>query len=424
MRKILIHINIVEYGEYDIFHSTNYEALYNVICSKRKGDCPNFGNRLWFQGLISEIQSRENIIDYYDYSMTKEYINENYDLIIAPMANIFSVNYSELLESLAEKFTDIKIPVYVIACGIQAKSYTDLGMLCKVLHGPATRFIDTIYKTGGEFALRGYFTKEFFDRLGFSSAVVTGCPSLYQIGKNIKIQKGKKDIKLKPLINGNLMDYNKVVDVYSDVEFFDQHQFYHELYDTKFASQGCDFSTLKQFVKKYGLEELKWLCENKIKLIPDMNDWRAYLIYKEFNFSFGKRIHGTIMPILAGIPAVLDVCDSRTREMAEFFDIPYLLPGEYKKYNSLDEIYEWMDYDKFNKTFAKKYDAFELFLRKCGIVENINQNNMFFSDNVDINIHSVNDLYWEKMRELLNEKKLMIFLYDKLIKLKRSLIQR
>lgn len=424
MKKILIHINIDDCGEYDIFHPTQYDVLYNNVCVKRNGDCPNFGNRLWFQGIISEIQSEENEINYHDASMTKEYINENYDLIIAPMANIFSINYSYLLETLTEKFTDIKIPVYVIACGIQAQNYSDLKTLCKTLREPATKFIHTIYKTGGEFALRGYFTKEFFDTLGFSSAVVTGCPSLYQMGRNIKILKEKRKIKLKPVINGNLVDYKNILDKYENAEFFAQHEFYHELYNKKIAEQGCSYLVLKEMVKKYGLEELKWLCKNKIRLIPDMNTWRTYLIQQKFNFSLGKRIHGTIMPILAGIPSVLDICDSRTREMAEFFNIPFLLPGEYNKFHSLEDIYEWMDYSKFNKSFKEKYNAFESFLAKCGIVKNINENNIFFHDCADSSMHTVNDLYWEKMCELLEKNKIKIALYDKLVTMKRHLVNK
>lgn len=53
------------------------------------------------------------------------------------------------------------------------------------------RFISTIYKTGGQFALRGWFTAEFFKKLGFDNPAVVGCPSLYQLGRNLKITKKK-----------------------------------------------------------------------------------------------------------------------------------------------------------------------------------------------------------------------------------------
>lgn len=65
-------------------------------------------------------------------------------------------------------FLRFKIPVYVIACGVQAGSYDELESLCDSIREPATRFISTIYRTGGEFALRGYFTKEFLTDLALS----------------------------------------------------------------------------------------------------------------------------------------------------------------------------------------------------------------------------------------------------------------
>lgn len=66
------------------------------------------------------------------------------------------------------------------------------------------------------------------------------------------------------------------------------------------------------------------LSENKIKLFYDIPIWMKYLKDKQFNFSFGSRIHGSILPILCNIPALVDCIDSRTREICEFFEIPIL----------------------------------------------------------------------------------------------------
>ncbi len=206
MKKILIHMDISKHGEYDIFSTPDRALFYQHVQNIRTGDCPNTGNKLWFQAIISEISTGENQLEYLERNMTSDYINTTYDMVVAPMANIFSADYADMLDKLADKFSQIKIPVYVIACGVQAGSYDELESLCDSIREPATRFISTIYRTGGEFALRGYFTKEFFDRLGFKSAVVTGCPSLYQMGRNltVTIPKSRKDkADFKPLFNGD-----------------------------------------------------------------------------------------------------------------------------------------------------------------------------------------------------------------------------
>ena len=44
------------------------------------------------------------------------------------------------------------------------------------------------------------------------------------------------------------------------------------------------------------------------------------------------------------------------------------------------ESYLQADYTTFNQTFALRYDNYEQFLRKCGIVTKVNTNNVFFDE--------------------------------------------
>ena len=57
--------NILIYRKIDIFNNTDYINLHNTFEKKFGGECPNFGNKLWYQGLISEISTSENEITYY-----------------------------------------------------------------------------------------------------------------------------------------------------------------------------------------------------------------------------------------------------------------------------------------------------------------------------------------------------------------------
>ena len=385
MRKMLIHIPMSPHGEYDIFSPYDREALIGQVNAELEGNAPNYGNRLWFQGLISAISCPENHIEYFSPDMTKAQINSDYDFVIAPMANIFSLNYVYLLDRLTERFKDIKIPVYVIACGIQAKSFDDMDELVATLGEPAKRFISTIYKTGGEFAVRGYFTKEFFERLGFSSAVATGCPSMFQLGRGhcISDEKVSRD-QFKPIVNGSITDYPDIFKKYENAVFFDQHMFYREL----FMPMEENRNTLKGLIQRYGLDTAQLLLQDRVQLIPHMNLWREYNRQNGFNFSFGSRIHGSIMPILSGVPAVLEYRDARTREMAEFFDIPHVFPDERRGYQDLYELYMNISYKDFNEKYASRFDAYEQFLIQCGIVDRVNQENKFFSA-VDPQCHTV-----------------------------------
>lgn len=133
MNRILIYIDLIPHGEYDIFQATDPTKMKELIPLIYGGACPNFGNRLWFQAIISEITTEDNLIEYWDATKSFDEINSGYDMVIAPMANVFSIGFKSLLEKLAQNFEKIKIPIYVIACGVQADSYDDLEKYVRLL---------------------------------------------------------------------------------------------------------------------------------------------------------------------------------------------------------------------------------------------------------------------------------------------------
>lgn len=125
------------------------------------------------------------------------------------------------------------------------------------------------------------------------------------------------------------------------------------------------------------------ISQNRIKLIADMWDWRNSIISEEFSISFGSRIHGNIMALLSGVPALIVPLDIRVREMAEFYEIPHISVEKIKDKDKIDlfELFEKLDYSQFNNSFKNKYDNFEKFLVKYGIIENkMNSDNQFFKN--------------------------------------------
>lgn len=416
-KRILIDTEIEPSGEYDIFNKTDNNLWLQIVKSQYNGYCFNTGNKLWFQGIISEVDTDENELTYYRAEMSHDYINNNFDMILAPMANIFSVEFYSLMDRVADSFEKYKIPIYVVACGVQAKNYDSLDDLISEIRIPAVRLIKAVYKSGGEFALRGYFTKEFFDRLGFSSAVVTGCPSLYQLGEELpaiilkNIYTSPKTFKL--ALNGNLKDYaGEVMQKYKNSVFFDQGHYFSLLNDPCSLPEKYDIKTLFIFYKRIYGEEV--LLEDRVKLFPDMDDWYNFLRFEKFTFSFGERIHGNIMALLAGVPAMVYAQDSRTMEMAEFFDIPIYKKKELP--SNFEEVYTKLDYGKFAKNFAKKFDNYEQFLIDHRIVKKINKNNHFFDNNEVVELHT-NEKQLQVLKEKLDNKKPVLKMLDHIYKI-------
>ena len=417
MKRILIYRNINE-NEYAIYDKTNYENLNDVIQSERKGNCPNYGNKVWFQALISELTTSEVEYEFWNEKMGFEYINSNFDCMIKPCANIFSTSFADRLDEVADFFAKIKIPIFIIACGIQLDKYQDMDNVINAIRKPATKFIDAVYATGGEFALRGNITKEFFDKLGFHNAVVTGCPSIFQMGRNLRVE--KKNIKredFKAVINGQnyLMStpfYMNIFERYKDSIFIDQDHYYDYLYNPNFfTSNSFNVKDMIKRVKDKGYLGLDLVSDNRLFLFADVPNWMQYLMNENYAFSFGARIHGNIVSILCGIPAMVHCCDCRTLEMAEFFDIPHIEDSKLAKKKDLYDIYNELDYSKFNNTFKDKYDFFQQFFIEHGLIDTkLNGDNIFLpmeNNNEGKLPYVVNENELKKMKESLLKHKLL-----------------
>ncbi len=423
MSRILIWRQVVSGSDIDIFSNTDYSQLDSTLKKLYNGACPNWGNKLWFQGLYSEIDTPENEV-HTRTNETADQINANYDLIIYPMANFFSVEYASDTAVHVEMFSHIKIPIYVIACGAQAETYGDIEGLIHKIGTPSSRFIEAIYRTGGEFALRGNFTKEFFDRLGFSSAVVTGCPSMYQLGAGFRVNVTKVSREeIKPIITGKLNYFEDIMKSIPESIYLDQETYAACLYRKGFLAN----SNLKSdilFSFNYSVYQAELLGQGRIKMIVDMNDWYQYIRNHRFNFAFGTKIHGSIMPILAGVPAVLVAIDSRTMEMAEFFDIPYV-EFDYRRPYSLDNFYaayEEIDYEKFNQHYEERFRFYEDFLIQHKIVKKINENNRFFANKgkEEFDEFTPNRADFEKYAKKLKREEPLLKLGKKVIQIKNN----
>ena len=380
MAKILIYKEVVPNGEYDIFRTIDYKKFRNEV---DEASCYNVGNRAWLQGIIVALNDGYNELVFLRKDMTADYINSEFDYVVLPMANIFQTRYILAMSNLTEFFSRIAIPTYVISCGAQAPSFDGLKELIESVKQPASEFIKTIYATGGEFALRGFFTKEFFSQLGFNSAVVTGCPSMYQFGSQLKIEKKPSADLIRPVYNGNLDILGKELLQSRDAVYLDQDQYYGLIFALNAPEDPMNADKyIKYLVKEYGFDIVKLAMERRAVLFLDISVWMHYLTEKGFNFSYGTRIHGNIVSILSGIPALICACDSRTREMAEFFSIPMIEPAGANK--TLEELYNLTDYNKFNSRFQSNYQRFEEFLIKCGLVKRIGVNNIFHTEDTSL----------------------------------------
>lgn len=378
--KILIYMRCEKGNPADIFRQIDYNHIVDEVYSCKEHAPTNSGNKVWLQGIVSELSTEENDIFFLDDNETWDEINNKYDAIVFSTANLLCRYNIDIIDSLSIQFEQSRIPIYVIAIGAQASSYDDVEQLVSDISLPTKRFVNAIYNSGGELSLRGYFTKELLDRICPNSAFVTGCPSLFQNGRDLKIctpAVSRDSFKL--AINGSYDLYKLAKKKHYESHFIDQDCYFDYIYDQRKIRDSLKNSA-NDYIEAFGISVTKQLLSHDIKLFYDTTEWRNYFINNKITFSYGSRIHGNIMAILSGVPALVVCLDSRTREMVELFHIPNIKKEELnlKKYDPY-ELYDNLDYSSFNKEYPRLYDAFESFLVKCNLVKRLNTNNVFWN---------------------------------------------
>jgi hypothetical protein len=102
--------------------------------------------------------------------------------------------------------------------------------------------------------------------------------------------------------------------------------------------------------------------EDKIRMFVDPWTWMDHL--RDFDFNFGTRIHGTITALVAGTPGYLFAHDSRTLELARYFDIPHREMTEVSEEVDAARLYEEADYTAMMAGHRARYETMVSFLTK------------------------------------------------------------
>ena len=351
------------------FENFNYNLDFNSARASLGG---NSGNNVFQYSLQKLLTNSNNDVcvstSFFNRSKSIDfdYINNNFDCLVYSPANILSDWGCILLNHFGEVIKKIKIPVYVLGLGAQSDKFYSLEFIKKIKKS-AYNYIKAILDTGGRIGLRGYFTAEVVKACGFKETdfTVIGCPSLYLKGADLKVsRKALTENDIIPAINGfrawRSSDIGKYFMTHPQAIYICQEEFYKLLY----MDCGYDWKEF-QYLQDVNKKFFNMYKKSQIKLYGDFQSWYNDIIDKDINFSFGCRIHGNIVPILAGIPAFIDAFDSRVKELAEYFEIPndYLKSG----FDDPVKLYERADFNNFNKNFASKYEHFNKFMNSCGL---------------------------------------------------------
>ena len=109
---------------------------------------------------------------------------------------------------------------------------------------------------------------------------------------------------------------------------------------------------------------LKRLYETRLYYFARPSDYDYYA--PQFDAAIGYRVHAVLPALAVGVPAAMFDYDSRSRELAETFDIPLYKPEEFEQM-SLAEAFAPSRFDLFTERFKERYDRMKLFFEKNGV---------------------------------------------------------
>jgi polysaccharide pyruvyl transferase WcaK-like protein len=293
------------------------------------------------------------------------------DVIVIAAANWLNP-YSDF-GNLADRLAETKRPVVIVGIGAQSS----LERSIPELKSGTLKLVRLASETSALISVRGDFTQQVLESYGINNVQSTGCPSLLLSGVNPpKIDKARLS---RPVSVHSTRHLLNMADPYQSRIYRDA---YLEGLDLVLQSELSDLivktggdsedmdaarEVLFKIYKTDDIAKLTQYLREKAKMFFTFEDWFSYL--KNAGPCVGTRIHGTVVALLAGSPAVLIAHDSRTQEMAEKMSIPYVLSKSVSDFSSahLRELAAAADYEKLARDYVPYLRSFLSFFAANGL---------------------------------------------------------
>jgi hypothetical protein len=297
-------------------------------------------------------------------------INEEYDAFVVPLANAFRPSFEPGLKRLTRLIGRLKIPVVVVGVGAQAGLDYKAERL-RPMERSVRDFVSAVLDRSASIGVRGEFTEQYLKGLGFRDVETIGCPSMFMYGKELAVEKRAETLTAgsRIAINGSHSAVrsqglgrliSRTHTHYPHLRYIGQNLSDAMQLHWRDLSHPNGRITAMPTHPDHPMYQ-----EDKVRVYVDPVTWIDDL--RDFDFSFGSRIHGNIAALLAGTPATVLCGDSRTLELCRYFGIPHRRID--KRTAELDpaRLYEEADFDGLTRGHQERFERFTGFLDRNGL---------------------------------------------------------
>lgn len=336
-----------------------------------KGAVKNSGNMLFEAALAYQLRSDVKHI------RSINDIPQDAERVILSMSNI--INQFSNMEHLANSLEKKNVQnVVMIGVGAQAAGF-DAEV---TLQEGTKRLIDIIHERSASIGVRGEYTANILRKLGYSKIDIIGCPSVYwpmdagwgdfrrpNYGMPIKAAvhstpTGKYRDKV-----GEILNYAFKNDYYyicqNELNFFDPWQV-----DER-GKKKLKYEFLYYLKGNSQVEEVVEHLQDKSRIFFSLEEWISFI--GSLDLVIGSRFHGNVVAMLAGRPNLHMVFDSRTRELVEFLNLPYIHLDDFSSDLPIEHYMEMADFSFFRSTYRINLAKYMSFLDDNGVPHRVGE---------------------------------------------------
>ena len=322
----------------------------DVLCT-RAGQ--NTGNLVYAHAICSHLPGHTQVVDVGE---SAEWMNRAGEIGVIQAANQLGAHFGN--DGYVNRLRQLDVKLVAIGLGAQSESLDVLPHLSWNAVEWVRQIAERTPGAAPNIAVRGEFTVEVLERYGLAEhAEVVGCPSLFlnpcpHLGR--QIAKNRRFPRRVAVAAG--------------------HESWHSLAHIEASLARLVTQTRGAYIAQHGVNMLALargeaasmsaddLASCRDYVCPDMplDDFvRWSLAYgdvffdiqswvescRRFDFVVGTRIHGIVVALQSGVPALCVVHDSRTHELCKTMKVPYVEARDVADGIALDDLLPLADFD-------------------------------------------------------------------------------
>lgn len=260
--------------------------------------------------------------------------------------------------------------IVMVGAGAQAYGYGD-----KVRLTPGTlRFLHLLADRSVSIGVRGFYTAEVLHGLGVRNVDVIGCPSAFWQGADL-VAPSTEALSWQPRLAVHATPLGHFRDKVSallghGLRHGADYILQSEMWLTPLLDRELPPGSLDDELSYYANPECAagplrtWLAAH-LRAFFDIHQWIEAM--HEYDFVYGSRFHGNMAAVQAGVPALNLVFDTRTRELCEYLNLPFMPLQEFRGDLHLRALFEQADFGLFRATYPGKLARYAAFLEANGL---------------------------------------------------------